>query len=199
MIGEPAAQPAPLIAQTRVLPPRLRTFLPQSRSLRLAAAFWSITYRLLFRVSPQHCDGWRRMVLRLFGADIHRTATIHRSAYIRFPWNLKIEADVVVAHRVIFDCMGPIEIGARTHVSQYAHLCSGTHEYERYDMRIKPCSIRVGQDVWLAADSFIGPGVTVGDRSIVGACASVFKDLPSDVVAVGTPARPIRQLQRPTA
>ena len=44
---------------------------------------------------------------------------------------------------------------------------------------------------WIAADVFVGPGVSVGDRTIVGARSSVFKSLPPDIIAVGSPARPI--------
>ena len=52
--------------------------------------------------------------------------------------------------------------------------------------------IRVGDDAWVAADAFVGPGVTVGARTVLGARASAFTDLPPDTICVGNPARPIK-------
>jgi putative colanic acid biosynthesis acetyltransferase WcaF len=47
--------------------------------------------------------------------------------------------------------------------------------------------------VWVAADAFVGPGVTIGSRSVLGARSSAFGDLPADVVAVGNPAKVIKR------
>jgi putative colanic acid biosynthesis acetyltransferase WcaF len=57
---------------------------------------------------------------------------------------------------------------------------------------LKTPPIRIGDECWIAADAFVGPGVTIGDRTVLGARASAFNDLPSDVIAVGTPAQPIK-------
>ncbi len=53
--------------------------------------------------------------------------------------------------------------------------------------------ITIGRRCWLAADVFVGPGVTIGDGAVLGARSSVFKDIPAWVVAAGTPARPLRE------
>ncbi|MGH7178799.1 MAG: hypothetical protein ACREJC_15580, partial [Tepidisphaeraceae bacterium] len=71
-------------------------------------------------------------------------------------------------------------------------LCAGSHDSTSTDYPLLRPSIAVGKDCWIAADAFVGPGVTIGDRTVVGARASVFSDLPGDVIAVGNPARPIR-------
>ena len=52
--------------------------------------------------------------------------------------------------------------------------------------------ITLGDDVWIAADAFVGPGVGMGDRAIVGARASVFSNVPSDVIVGGNPAKFIK-------
>jgi putative colanic acid biosynthesis acetyltransferase WcaF len=97
-----------------------------------------------------------------------------------------------VAHKVIINCMGRVRIGAGTLISQYAHLCAGTHDYRRRDMRIVSCPITIGSGVWIAADAFVGPDVTIGDRSLLAARSSAFSDLPAGQVCLGEPAKPYR-------
>ena len=59
---------------------------------------------------------------------------------------------------------------------------------------IQPISI--GDDVWIGTGTYIMKGVHIGDRAIIGAGSVVTKDVPSDIVAAGNPARPIKQLDR---
>ena len=109
-----------------------------------------------------------------------------------FPWNLIVGDGVAIEHGVIINCMGEVRIGDRTRISQYAHIVAGTHDYERPDMRIIRSPITIGKDVWIAADSFVGPGVSIGDGSLLAARSSAFKALPAGAVCVGEPARPVK-------
>lgn len=168
--------------------PRGHDFLAQSAGERLATIAWAIVRHTLFRWSPPPCSGWRRMLLRIFGARVDRTVHIAPSVRILLPWNLVIGPRVRIQPHVILHCMGRIEIGSGTLVSQYAHLCAGTHEYARPDMRIERRSITVGRDVWIAADAFVGPGVTLGDGCLLAARSSAFQDLPEAMVCIGEPA-----------
>jgi len=99
---------------------------------------------------------------------------------------------VTIGDCVILYSLGTIRIGARSFVSQYAHLCAGTHDATRSDYPLICEPITIGEDCWIAADAFVGPGVTIGDRTVLGARASAFGDLPSDVICVGTPARAVK-------
>ena len=132
-------------------------------------------------------------MLRLFGATVHRSAFISPSVRIDYPWNLVVDRDVFVAHNVILNCMGRVEIGAGTRISQYAHLCAGTHAYERRDMKIIRCGITIGRDSWIATDAFVGPGVSIGDRCLLAARSSAFSDLPTGYVCIGEPAKRCRR------
>src|SRR5688572_28724711 len=111
---------------------------------------------------------------------------------------LDIGDDVTVGDDAILYSLGPIKIGARSFISQYAHLCAGSHNSTRTDYPLLREPITIGEDCWIAADAFVGPGVTVGDRTVLGARASAFSDLPADVVAVGNPAKVLkaRELRR---
>ena len=185
-MNEPAAQ------TTEVPDPKRRAFLDQSYRERVRGFWWSIVRFTLFRWSPTAFNAWRRSLLRLFGARIHRTAVIAPSVRIDFPWNLRIASDVVIVHGAIVNCMGKIAIGRGTRISQYAHLCAGTHDYTSRDMRIIRCPITIGRNVWIAADAFVGPGVTIGDGVLLAARSSAFRDLPPGQICIGEPAQPHR-------
>ena len=180
------------VGTTEISGQRRGVFLPQTVAERALGFWWSVLRVLLFRWSPPSLNRWRIALLRLFGAKVHSSAFISPSVRIDYPWNLVVDRDVHMAHCIILNCMGKIEIGAGTMISQYAHLCAGTHAYERRDMRIVRRSIKIGKGVWIAADAFVGPGVTIGDGSLLAARSSAFSDLPAGQVCIGEPARPRR-------
>jgi putative colanic acid biosynthesis acetyltransferase WcaF len=132
-------------------------------------------------------------VLRLFGARIGRDVHIHPTARIAIPWNLAVGDRAAIGDGAIIYCLGPISIGACATISQYAHLCAGTHDYTRPDMSLIKASISVGDGVWVCADAFVGPGVMIGDYSIVGARAVAIKNIPANVIVVGNPARVVSE------
>jgi putative colanic acid biosynthesis acetyltransferase WcaF len=130
--------------------------------------------------------------LRRFGATIHPTARIRPSVEIEIPWHLTIGANSSVGDYAVLYCLAPVILGDRVTVSQYAHLCAGTHDHTRRSMPLVPRPIALEDDVWIATDVFVGPGVRVGAGTVVGARSSVFGNLPPWKVCVGTPARPVR-------
>jgi putative colanic acid biosynthesis acetyltransferase WcaF len=76
-------------------------------------------------------------------------------------------------------------------ISQYSHICAGTHDHTQPNLPLLRPPITIDDDVWIAADVFVGPGVTIAQGAVVGARSSVFKDLPAWKICVGHPARPI--------
>lgn len=155
-------------------------------------AVWYLVAGTLFRYSWRRADRWRAFLLRCFGARVGQRCLIRRSAWIEIPWNLTLGNDVMLGENAIVYCLGPMMIGNRTMVSQYVHLCGGSHDHRSRAMVLLRVPIRIGSDVWIAADAFIGPGVSVGDGTIVGARSSVFSDLPPWKVCHGSPARVVR-------
>lgn len=136
------------------------------------------------------------MLLRLFGASVGRDAHIYPSVRITMPWNLEFGEGCAVGDKAILYALGPIHIGPRATVSQYAHLCAGSHDISRPDRKLLTPPINIGADAWIAADAFVGPGVTVGKGSIVAARAVLMRDIEPDVVVAGNPAKVIRRLDR---
>jgi putative colanic acid biosynthesis acetyltransferase WcaF len=165
-------------------------FLGQTPRERFASFWWAVVWAIFFRWSPPPLNAWRFFLLRLFRARIGQRSYIAPSVRIMCPWLLTIGDHVTIAHGVILNCIGTVTIGDGTLVSQYAHFCSATHEYTSEAMPITRCPIEVGRDVWVAADSFVGPGVRLGDRCLLAARSSAFHDLPVGQVCIGEPARP---------
>lgn len=165
---------------------------PFSRSHQLARALWGVVWVVLFRPSPRPFHAWRNFLLRIFGASLHPTSRIYPAAQIWAPWNLRMGPRATLADHVICYCVDRIEIGADTTISQYTHLCGATHNYELATFPLVPLPITIGARCWIASEVFVGPGVTIGDGTVVGARSGVFKDLPPWVVAAGTPAKPLR-------
>ena len=165
---------------------------PHSLGHRLGRVAWGVVYLTLFRISPRPLHRWRNWLLRLFGAQMHPKARVYPRARIWAPWNLIMEEGATIADDVDVYSAATIRMGAYATVSQYSFLCAATHDYNdvRHPLVVKP--ITLGRRCWIAADVFVGPGVTVGDGAVVGARSSVFGDLPEWMVCAGSPAKPLR-------
>ena len=111
---------------------------------------------------------------------------------VEIPWNFAAGEHTAVGDHAILYCLGPVTLGKFVTVSQYAHLCAGTHDTHDRAMTLLRPPIAVGDDAWIAADAFVGPGVTVGARTVLGARSSAFSDLPPDTICVGSPAKPVK-------
>ncbi|QDV43160.1 Maltose O-acetyltransferase [Stieleria neptunia] len=158
----------------------------------LGRLLWSFLSPL-FRYSPRLLWGWRRFLLRLFGATIGQQVHIDPSAKIFIPWNLRIGDWSSVGFDCLLYNLGPLVIGDRVTLSQRSHLCGGSHDYSDPTMPLIKASITVGSGAWICADAFVGPGVTVGDGAVVGARACVTKDVSPWKVVAGNPAREVGQ------
>jgi acetyltransferase-like isoleucine patch superfamily enzyme/glycosyltransferase involved in cell wall biosynthesis len=159
---------------------------------KIARALWMTLGRSLFRCSFHNWYCYRAWLLRLFGARIGKRVAIRPTVHIEIPWMLDIGDRVTVGDHAILYSLGKITIGPRTIISQYAHLCAGTHDYRDHTFRLQRTPITLGHDAWIGADAFVGPGVVIGDLTVLGARSSAYRDLPPRQVCVGNPAKPIK-------
>ena len=153
---------------------------------------WSLAF-VLYRWSPRPCFGWRRQLLRMFGARIGVEAHVYPTTRIYFPWNLEIGDWSGIGEDVLIYNLGQVTIGKRATISHRAHLCAGTHDYRKADFPLLRPPIEIKDQVWVCAEAFIGPGVTVGEGAVVGARAVVVRDVEPWVVVGGNPARVIKR------
>ncbi len=145
-----------------------------------------------FRWSPRTAFGWRRFVLRVFGADIGKQVHIYNTATIYYPWNLRVGDWSAIGEGALIYNLGPVTIGEQVTISQRAHLCAGTHDHTDPAMPLLKPPITVENQVWICADAFVGPGVTVGKGAVVGARGVAVHDVKPWTIVGGNPARPIK-------
>lgn len=167
--------------------------LPKVKVLR---GIWIIVSFLFYRLFPTRLFWWWRWILlKIFGANVSFNAYVHSSVKIWAPWNLKMEAG---------SCLGPysicynqalvsIEEGAT--ISQYAYLCSAGHMSDKSNVSssgLITAPITICKDAWVGTRAFINMGVIVGEKAIVGATASVYKDVEPYSIVGGNPAKFIK-------
>jgi putative colanic acid biosynthesis acetyltransferase WcaF len=165
---------------------------PHSIRNKLARVVWGICWLCLFRTSPWFCYGWRRLILRMFGAYVGRGAKVFPSTRIWAPWNLTLGEYACLSHDVDCYCVAPIQIGAHATVSQYSFLCTATHDVADPHMRLLSAPIKIEQQAWVCARSYVAPGITIAQGAVAGACSVVTKDVPAWTIVCGNPARPLR-------
>jgi putative colanic acid biosynthesis acetyltransferase WcaF len=168
---------------------RTRSFTWSHIALRLV---WNVTWLLLAAWTPPQFYAWRRLLLNLFGAKLAPGARVYGSARVWYPPNLTMGCDAVLGWRSFCYSMGPITLSDYAIVSQFSHLVSGSHDAqdENFQLFVKP--IVIGAHAWIAANAFVGPGVTVGDGAVLGACGVAVRDLAPWTIYGGNPAKPLK-------
>ena len=135
---------------------------------------------------------WRNLVLRMFGAKIAKTASVHASAKIWMPLNLELDEFACISDNV--DCynVDKVSLGKKATVSQRVFLCTASHNIssKKHELITKP--IIIENFSWICAESFVSMGVTIGEGAVVGARAAVYKDVEPWNVVGGNPAKFIK-------
>jgi len=160
---------------------------------KVTRAAWNTVWHLLFRPSPTFLFGWRRTLLRFFGARMGKGVRVYPSARIWAPWNLEMGDHSCLGPSVICYSVDKVKIGAHATVSQYAHLCTASHDIQDPAMGLVSAPIAIGAGSWVTTDVFVGPGVRIGEGAVVAARAVVVKDVDPWAVVGGNPARFIKR------
>lgn len=153
---------------------------------------WWLIQMLFFKNSPQFMYGWRRFLLRCFGANIGKKVMIRPTAHIQFPWKLHIGDYSWIGDNVVLYNLDKITIGSHSVVSQRSYLCTGSHHHHQTDFSIYTKPITIQDQCWLAADVFVAPGINIGEGTVVGSRSSVFKSLPAAKICYGNPAMVVK-------
>lgn len=164
---------------------------PPPLSDKLRRAVWQLVCLVLFRPSPVPLHGWRRGILRLFGAKVGARVAVYPGASIYAPWNLELGDGTTIGGGTRIYSVDRIILGPRAVVSQGAHLCTATHDLRSPGFELTAAPIRIGADAWVAADAFVGPGVEIGNGSVVAARGVVVRSVGAWQIVAGNPARPV--------
>ena len=169
---------------------------PYTRNEKIGRILWNYLGQKLFRLTFHNWYGLRNTLLRVFGATIGSHVRIRPTVLVEQPWNLTINDHSSVGDYATLYCLGPVKIGRFVSISQRAHLCAGTHDLNQPQLPLVRPPIMVHDQVWIAADAFVGPGVEVGEGAVLGARACAFKHLDAWGIYGGNPARKLRDRPR---
>lgn len=155
---------------------------------------WTIINLTLFRLLPgTHLRYVRNSLLRLFGAKIPMRSLVYSSCRIWGPWNLEVGRNSCIGPNTQLYNRAKIIIGDNAVVSQGSYLCTASHDITDPRHSVVMRDIVIGDRAWVAADAFVGMGVTIGEGAVVGARAAVFKDVEPWTVVGGNPAKFIKK------
>lgn len=155
---------------------------------------WYIVNRTLFRCFPGIPLRYvRNVLLKMFGAKIPLETLVYPSCRIWAPWNLKMgKHSCIGPHTEIYN-KAPIIIKDHVTISQGAHLYTASHDISQKYHPLITAPIIIENYAWIAADTFIGMGVTIHEGGVVGARGCVFKDVEAWTVVGGNPAKFIKR------
>lgn len=165
---------------------------PWPGSHRVLRGLWEFCWIVFCVWTPKPLNEWRLFWLRVFDAKIDGKPFVHQRARIAIPWNLTLHDRACLGDRANAYSLGEIEIGARATVAQEAYLDTGSHDFDQPGLPLVAAKITIGEDAFVGARAFVLPGVTIGARSVVGACSVVTQDIPEDVIAAGNPCKVLR-------
>jgi putative colanic acid biosynthesis acetyltransferase WcaF len=165
---------------------------PWSGSQRFLRVLWEFCWFVFCAWTPKPLNEWRLFWLRVFDAKIDGKPFVHQRARIAIPWNLTLHDRACLGDRANAYTLGQIEIGPRATIAQEAYLSSASHDFSQSSMPLVTAKIVIGEDAFVGARAFVLPGVTIGARSVIGACAVVTRDVPADVIAAGNPCKILR-------
>ena len=163
-----------------------------SRKNRILRVLWNTVWLLLYRPSPAPLHAWRRTLLRLFGARIGAYAHPYPKAKIWAPWNLTMAEYSCLANDTDCYCVAHVSLGRHVTVSQYSYLCTAGHDVHDPAFPLVSAPITLEDYAWVAADSFVGPGVHVGCGAVIAARSTVTRDVAAWTIVAGNPAKMIR-------
>ena len=165
-------------------------------SHRLFRLAWQAVWLAAASWTPPPLRGWRRWLLIRFGADLAAGADVRASARVWYPPNLVMGEWAVIGPGARCYNIAPVRLGRRTIVSQRAHLCTGSHDLADPDFQLVARPITIDDEAWVAAEAFVGPGVSLGRGAVLAARGAAFADLAAWTIYRGNPAQPLRV--RPT-
>ncbi len=138
----------------------------------------------------------RELFAKLTASEIDESCFIIPPFHTEFGKNTKIGKNVFINSCCRFQDNGGIEIGEKTMIGPNVTIVTLNHDINpETRVNATPKPVKIGKNVWVGADCTILPGVTIGDNSVIGAGSVVTKNIPENAIAVGNPARVIKEIK----
>ena len=138
-------------------------------------------------------SGFKRSLLRMFGARVGKGVVIKPSINIKYPWRLEIGDHVWIGEKVWIDNLVMVRIGNNACLSQGAMLLTGNHNYKKSTFDLITGEITIGEGAWIGAQSVVCPGVICHEHSVLSVGSVAAKDLEAYGIYRGNPAVKVRE------
>lgn len=165
--------------------------------VKIKRAIWNVVAAIFFRPFITGIfRKWRITLLKLFGAKVAWDANVYASVKIWAPWRLRMGHRACLGPEVICYNQDWVVLEDDAIVSQYSYLCTASHDVEKQntaDDSLIIAPIVLEKKAWIGSRAFIGLGVCIGENAIVGATASVYKNVPANTIVGGNPAKILKE------
>ena len=188
-------QPIPTTTPHPAPQVRLDLFKPDADRGRSRAVevLWVVTRCAFFTTQLPWPNALKRSLLRLFGAKIGAGVIVRPGVNVHFPWRLVVGNHCWIGDGTVLLNIAPITFEDHVALAHQVYVAAGGHDIRSATMAPKHAPVVVKSGTWIASRAFVGPGVTIHERCVVGAGSVVVKDIGPDVVVGGSPARVIGQ------
>lgn len=177
-------------------------------TIRLGQLFLSICPRslvqlllVLARPVPTKLGiGLRYLLVSRLAKRCGECVAIHENVYLYQLQNMEFGNHVSIHPMCYLDASGGLKIGSEVSIAHGSSIMTHEHNFQDATSRIRSAPMKcdpvvVEDDVWIGCGVRILAGLRIGTRTVVGAGSVVTRDIPDGVVAVGVPARPLKQTQ----
>jgi putative colanic acid biosynthesis acetyltransferase WcaF len=161
---------------------------------RLTELSWIIVSGLLME-SWLPGSGWRRQLLRVFGARIGKGVLIKPRVRVKFPWRLTVGDHSWIGEEVWIDNLSEVTVGSHCCLSQGAYLCTGSHDWTDPRFGLITGPIKLGDGCWVGARAALAPGTQVEPGAVVTMGSVASARLAAWTVHIGVPAEAKRERQ----
>src|SRR5437763_15150462 len=163
---------------------------------RWKRGLWVVVRCVFFQNPCPWRSAFRSALLRSFGAKIGKGLVIGSNVNISFPWRLVVGDHAWIGDDVGILSLAQVTIESSVCVARRSFLCTGSHDIRREDFKLKVAPILIRTGSWIAIDSLILPGVTIGEGAVVSAGSVVLKDVPPNCLVRGNPATVVYEIFR---
>lgn len=157
----------------------------------IVRALWFFLGLPLLRCQVLPFSSGRRLLLRLFGADIGKAVVIKPGVRVKYPWLLRVGDYCWIGEDCWIDNLSLVDLGNHVCVSQGVYLCTGNHDWSdpAFGLSVRPIHIRDG--AWICARAMVGPGIRIGEGAVLTAGSVATKSIQPYAIYAGNPAAPL--------
>lgn len=137
--------------------------------------------------------GFKRFVLRFFGAKVGKGVVIKPDVNIKYAWLLNIGDYTWIGEKSWIDNLVQVNIGSNVCISQGAMLLTGNHNYKKVTFDLIPGQITLEDGVWIGAKSIVCPNVTCKSHSVLSVSSVAVENLDEYSIYQGNPAIKVRE------